>query len=318
MNIFNCTLLFNNAAWNNNGTIFVNRWGTCGSDRTSLCNPHDLFIDQRNQNLYVVDKSNNRIQRYSLNESLLNDEGATGTTVASEGLIEPSSIFVDTHTENMYILAYNKKKIGDAIEPIKYRVYFWEKNAKNGRMIIEEEGEHLYSTFSHLTLDQQRNIYVGTRTRIRKWLASSNYTSVITVAGKIDQYGQSPNALEDPRGFHLDHNLTMYIVDWNHHRIQKWAADADQATTLDSDLLYPYDIIQDCTGNLYYTDLYRSVVYRLNVASGERISVIGNDSNSSSTSVRPIFNPVSVTFDRFGNMFVIDGSYSQIKKFALL
>lgn len=318
MDMFNCTILFNNAIWNNSGTIFVNRFGTCGSDHTSLCNPDDLFIDQRNQNLYVVDKSNDRIQKYSLTESLPSDQGAIGTTVASQGLIRPSSIFVDSHTENMYILNYNKKKIGDAIEPIRYRVHFWEKNAKSGRIIIEEEGEYLYGTYSHLTLDQELNIYVGTRSRIRKWLASTNYTRVITVAGKIDKYDNFSNTLHDPRGFLLDRNLTMYIIDWGNHRIQKWPADADQATTLDSDLLYPYDIIQDCTGNLYYTDYYRSVVYRWNVTSGERTSVIGNYSNSRSTSVKPISNPMAMSFDRFGNMFVIDGIDYQIKKFAIL
>ena len=318
MNMFNCTILFNNATWNNSGTIFVNRFGTCGPDSTSLCNPYDLFIDERNQNLYVADKSNNRIQKYSLTQSLPIDQGAIGTTVASEGLIKPSSIFVDSHTENMYILAYDKKDIGDAIQPIKYRVHLWEKNAKHGRIIIEEGGEHLYDTFSHLTLDQELNIYVGTRSRIRKWVASTNYTRVITVAGQVDQYDKSPNKLHYPRGFSLDRNLTMYIVDWGNQRIQKWPADADQATTLDSDLLYPDYIIQDCTGNLYYSDYYRNVVYRWNVTSGERISVIGNDSNSSDTSLTPISLPVAMRFDRFGNMFVIDGLNAQIKKFAIL
>ena len=65
----------------------MNPLARCGSNDTSLCYPQDLFIGT----------INNRIQKYSLNESFAGDQGAGGITVASQGLIAAWSIFVHVH-----------------------------------------------------------------------------------------------------------------------------------------------------------------------------------------------------------------------------
>ena len=51
--------------------------------------------------------------------------------------------------------------------------------------------------------------------------------------------------------------------------------------------------------------------------SNERTCFIDVDKISLDTTVKPISNPVVMTFDRFGNIFVIDGLSSPIKKFTI-
>ncbi len=109
--ILTYNISFTNATWDKQGVTFVNRYGKCGSDAETLCRPHDLFIDNIHDNLYVAHTNNSRIQKYSLNQPVSNDQSATGITVASQNLIFPSSIFVDTQTEDMYILDKNHQAI---------------------------------------------------------------------------------------------------------------------------------------------------------------------------------------------------------------
>lgn len=53
-----------------------------------------MFLDEQN-NVFVVDTDNNRIQKY-ISSGII--------TVASQGLYKPHSIYVDSSTDDMYIL----------------------------------------------------------------------------------------------------------------------------------------------------------------------------------------------------------------------
>jgi hypothetical protein len=81
--------------------------GIAGSDSLSLHNPTNLFLDELNSWLYVVDMYNHRIQRFLLNTS----SPLNGTTVAggngpgpdSDQLNTPLGIWVSNKTGAIYI-----------------------------------------------------------------------------------------------------------------------------------------------------------------------------------------------------------------------
>ncbi|UJR12735.1 hypothetical protein I4U23_016909 [Adineta vaga] len=278
-----CPIPITKAEWNRESTIFVNPLARCVSTENGLCKAQDLFIDNIHDNLYVVDTDNNRIQKYSLIEPYDPQQGAVGLTVASKGLIEPQSIFVDSQTEDIEVGEYG----------------FGKNHA------------------AYLTLDKEMNIYVGTRFYIRKWLSSSNYTQRIMIAGKNDQGGNGTSDLYDSYAFYIDNDLTLYIADWENHRIQKWLFNASEGVTLVHNLTYIYGLTMGCNGHLYYTDTREQSISQLNLKTNEKTIIIGNENRLKN---KKLFFPSAMKFDKFGNIFVIviDSTATQIRKFSII
>ncbi|CAF1389808.1 unnamed protein product [Didymodactylos carnosus] len=313
---FVCPVPLINATWNQKGVFLVNRANGCNSNENSLCEPRDLFIDNVNDNLYVADTRNNRIQKYSLIAPIDNGQGTIGITVASQGLIAPQSIFVDTRTDDMYILDYDKYEIKDLSEPAVYRVQLWHKNDKIGRILLSEKGEYGFGTyFSYLTLDKYMNIYVGTRFYIRKWLSSTNYSEKVLAAGNSELGGRGPNNLFNPCAFYIYNDLTLYIVDLSNHRIQKWLANATEGTTLVENLIYAVGITADCNGNIYYTDTYDQAIFQYNIINNQRRMIVGDEHRLDKLET---FFPLAIKIDKFGNIYVTTSAASQIMKFSIL
>lgn len=81
--------------------------GSPGSDSTRLNNPKGIILDH-DQNLYVADSENDRIQRFCLYST-------KGITIAGEGargtqLNEPSDIAFDTAL-NLYVVDTSNSRI---------------------------------------------------------------------------------------------------------------------------------------------------------------------------------------------------------------
>jgi hypothetical protein len=266
---------------------------------------------------------NNRIQKYSLNETYNSDVGATGITVASEGLILPQSVFVDIRTEDMYIMDFDQnqtyvpeKYVPKFVEAkyLSYRVHLWKKNDSVGRILFNESGGDLSVGTSHcLTLDKQMNIYVGTRYYIKKWLASTNYTEKIIVAGKNQRNPKESTNLFDPVAFFVTDDLTLYIADWENKRIQKWTANATEGTTVIGSLMYVVGITMDCNGYLYYADTYGGTIYQLNMVANQKRMIAKNEDNLGKI---VYYWPIAIKIDRLGNLFVLGNN--QVYKFSIV
>lgn len=219
----------------------------------------------------------------------------------------------------MYILDYTAK---DSHPPVTnnlgYRVHLWPKNANIGRILFEHFLQDKWGHFSCIVLDKYMNIYIDTRFYVKKWFASSNYTHTIIVAGNKPSNERLPDELDSPRGLYIDDDLTLYIVDWNNRRIQKQLANERQGIAIVSNILYAYGIILDCNKNVYYSDLDMHAVYQLNVVTNQQTTVMGKDEYRLNERQTSVSSPYAMKFDKFGNMFVIDGLFSRIKKFSLL
>ncbi|CAF1383118.1 unnamed protein product [Adineta steineri] len=309
-----CPISAVNSTWNNSGILFINRSNRCVSTENGLCSPRDIFIDDVHDTIYVVDAKNNRIQKYLLNEIYNSEVGAIGITVARKGLILPQSIFVDTRTEDMYIMDLDQEKAEDSPYVVSYRVHLWKKNEKVGRILVSEVGEYLFwQPYHHLTLDKQMNIYVGTRYFIKKWLASTDYTEKIIVAGKSERNNTQSTDLFDPAQFFITEDLTLYIADWNNKRVQRWTVNATEGTTVIGNLLYVMGITMDCNGYLYYAETNNQTIYQLNMMTNQSRMIVRNEDNFGKLIY---YWPSTIKIDKFGNLFAI--GYDQIYKFSII
>ncbi|CAF4545813.1 unnamed protein product, partial [Rotaria sp. Silwood2] len=227
-------LMSRNATWNQTGIVLIGRSTSCGVSDDQLCHPSDLFLDMNN-NIYIADTSNNRIQKYEfLNKTI--------TTVAHYGLASPSSLFVDSDTYNLYILDYDFSTSFERHPRIQYR----QKNSVTGKVLVSGTRTIFDSGVAYVSLDNDLNIYMSEYTlgHVRKWLAPY-YTNSIVVAKNTTNMR--------PRGLFIDKNNTLYFFDDNNSQIQKWLIGATSGSTIVSHLPSTERITTDCSGNIYFS-----------------------------------------------------------------
>ncbi|CAF1241098.1 unnamed protein product [Didymodactylos carnosus] len=160
------------------------------------CNSSDIWLDKED-NLFIAGTSNNRIQKYN---------GTVITTVASRGLISPTSLFIDSNTGDIYILDYDKHKTNDLRKIRNYRVQYWPTNnsvaAEKDKLIIHGIGES-----TSLYLDKDLNIYTSEQTRIIKWFGP-DYIYSITVAGRNNHNIAQQTKWRTHNDFYVHQNYT--------------------------------------------------------------------------------------------------------------
>ncbi|CAF5197765.1 unnamed protein product, partial [Rotaria magnacalcarata] len=168
--------------------------------------------------------------------------------------------------------------------------------------------------------DAQSNIYVSdyTNHRVSLW-AAGNTTAGKVVAGTSNGVaGSGINQLNGPWGIFVTSNGTLYIVDQNNHRVQRWLRNATSGSTVAGQsgvagafsyqLRSPTSITVDQYGYMYVLDSGNKRIQRWWPGSTYGITVV------SSTSM---LNPRGLNFDTSGNLFVADYSNHRILKFTV-
>ncbi|CAF0901450.1 unnamed protein product [Adineta ricciae] len=309
-----CSIPSINATWNQSGIIFINPLDQCRLTEHSLCNPRDIFIDDVHNTFYVADVDNNRIQKYFLNETYNSKMGATGITVASEGLILPQSIFVDIRTEDMYILDLDRNPRVNSSRDCSFRVHLWKKNESIGRILFSRRGEIDFGYFyHHLTLDKDMNIYVGTRFFIMKWLVSTNYTEKVVVAGMHTIKPSYSTDVYDPITFFVTDDFTLYVADWKNKRIQQWKINASEGTTVIGDLPTGLGITLDCNGYLYFIETKKYTISQFNMETNQTRLIVSFGHYFERSSFH---SPQKIQMDKLGNIYFID--LDQVFKFSIV
>ena len=133
--------------------------------------------------------------------------------------------------------------------------------------------------------------------------------------------GSAPNTLNAPQGIFVDLKLSLYVADTNNDRIQFFLAGQTNGTTLvggtrnkSIELSQPTSVVLDAEGSLFIADFGNHRI----VASGANGSrcIVGCE-RSSGIGAYSLWNPRTIHFDRDGNIFVIDLSYTRMQKFFL-
>jgi DNA-binding beta-propeller fold protein YncE len=244
----------------------------------------------------MADQADNRIVMWL--------EGSINfTKIISGGFNSPYSLFV-TITGNIYV---DNGENG--------RVDMWTSNATNSTPAM-----YVGSTCYGIFIDVYDNLYCS-MTGLHQVVMKSFYTSVSTskiVAG-TGCSGSASDMLFYPRGIFVDINLNLYVADYSNNRIQFFPGGQLSGTTIAGNgvsisLHGPSGITLDADGYLFIVDSYNNRI----VASGPYgfRCLVGCSENASSAS-NQLWFPQTLSFDSYGNMFVIDWENSRIQKFLL-
>ncbi len=291
----------------------------------ALYGPASVYV-MPNGNMYVVDRGNNRVQKYPagsrLGTTLLGDGTADS---GSDQLDEPMGLYVDALTEDVYVAdCYNLRV--QQVSSVNVTL--------QGLTVVDSSSSpSVYGPFG-VQFDAQRNLYVSDwNQRVIKW--SPNATIGILVAG-TGTVGSDASSFNLPDIFDLDATGEyVYVADRNNNRIQKWklpfngsapatagvtVAGGNGAGNLPNQLNSPHSVyVSKKTGAIYIADSGNNRVQRWQVGATEGVTIAGSPSGVSSTGPTDFSYPEGVFLDANETyLYVADQGNNRVQRFTLM
>jgi len=299
--------------------------------------PSGITVDSSG-NLYVADSHNSTIRKITSAGVVSTVAGtaeyygsADGTGTAAS-FSEPTGIAVDA-SGNLYVAdTYNStiRKITSAgvVSTV----------AGTAGNYGSSDGTGSAASFSEpvgIAVDASGNLYVadaGNNT-IRK-ITSAGVVS--TLAGTAGNYGSADGAgtaasFDSPEGIAVDASGNLYVADAGNNTIRKITSagvvstlagtagnygSADGAGTAAS-FYDPVGIALDASGNLYVADLHNNTIRKITSAGvvSTLAGTAGNYGSADGTGTAASFyDPVGITVDASGNLYVADLGNSLVRK----
>ncbi|CAF3473043.1 unnamed protein product, partial [Rotaria socialis] len=298
-----------NATWKQNGVTIAG--GNEDEDATNqLSYPHGLFVDD-DQTVVIADCGSHRIMQWK-NGDTTNGQVVAGGNGQGNGLHQldnPSDVLIDKETNSLIICDYGNQ-----------RVVRWSRHSgtTQGEILIDNIDCH------GLAMDEQRYLYVSDyeKHEVRRYqLGEKNGTLVAGGNGKGDELNQ----LNFPAYLFVDRQQTVYVSDNNNHRVMKWSKGAKEGIVVAggqgqgnalTQLYYPRGIFVDTLGTLYVADFWNHRVMRW--TQGDKIQgtvVVGG--NGQGTGANQFSNPIGLSFDRHGNLYVVDWGNARVQRFSI-
>ena len=288
---FNRPKLCPNASWDTNATTFATN-GTIGSY------PYALFIN-RNNTIVAANPSNGQLLIWSNGSSSV-------TTNILANMSSPYSLFV---TDDDEIFVYNGNVCSER------RIDRWSLNNPTLLSSIPVDGR-CYGLF----IDINDDLYCSQEAlhQVVKYSWRNPLAYPIVVAGQRCS-GSSSLMLNSPRGIFVTTNLDLYVADCNNNRVQLFRYGERNGTTVIQNgtilLDCPIGVTIDGDGYLF-----------ISVASSHR--VVGSDKNgfrcvvgcsgTNGAGANQLDVPQSLSFDRSGNLYVMDLINSRIQMFTFI
>ena len=281
------------ASWNPNAITFADQ-SIIGSE------PQTVFVNTNNT-IYVANRENSQI--------LVWYEGTTSpTTIIAGNFTEPNSFFV---TSNGDIFIDDGERHG--------QVQKWIAQTNTFDTVM-----NVNSSCSGLFVDINDTLYCSIRWDhqvVKRSLNDPERTST-TVAAGTGSLGSAFNELNQPLGIFVDVSLDLYVADCGNSRVQLFVSGRWSGITVAGFRSPNPTINLDCpSGIVLDSEKYLFIVDFLNnriVASGLNgfrclVGCYGEGSQ-----LNRMNWPTSLSFDRSGNMFVVDHDNNRIQKFMYL
>lgn len=260
-------------------------------------NPTDMALDSQG-NSFVVDSSNNRIEKFDKNGQYLWRFGQRGK--ANGQFISPRGIAIDM-SDNLYVSDF----IGSG-----YRV---QKFSADGQFLTSFM---LPAVLGPLVVDREGSIYVIDNTTTGK---IKKYSATGVLLGAWGSAGNADGQLSDPRDLALDSNSNLYIIDSAQARVQQFTSSGTFIRSwglpgvVEGRFKSPTGIALDKYNNVYVADSgnHRVQMFTAEGTFKTQWGTSGSDSGQ--------FNyPVALAVDAQNKVSVVDQRNHRVQQFAYL
>ena len=302
--------------------------GSVGSENTTLLSssfssPRDLAVDS-DGNVYVADTNNNRIRKIvetTLVSTLaggspFGSQDGTGTSARFYG---PYGIAVDS-AGTVYVAETSNRRVrritpGGVVTTL----------AGNGNNATTD-GIGTAASFSlpfGVAVDSIGSVYVANVNLIRKIPVPVVSTIAGSVTAGFADGLRTSAQFNNPSGIAVDSAGTIYVTEWNGHRIRKITS-AGLVTTLagsgmqgyadgigfNATFFNPAGIAVDSAGIAYVAEWSNNRIRKISPA-GLVTTMAGSSASGFANSEQPVQfdTPQGVAMDSIGNLYVSGGNY---------
>ncbi len=322
--------------------------GDNGSANVALLNyPQGLGID-KDANVYIADKSNNRVRKVNASDGIITTIIGNGGTdfnlvgnpssvpVSTVQIQNPTNALVDSLTGNLFIQSYDiiykfTKSTG---------MVNWFAGGRGGSTAenVAATTVNIYP-FSDLAIDKSGNIYTvegGPVSTIRKITASTGKINTIVnsarTAGFSGDGGAAISAkISNPYCAAFDNVGNMYIGDLGNNRIRKVNAatgiittiagtgvagfSGDNGLAIQAQIGYPVGIAVDNLSNVIFVDGTR--IRKINTTTGIITTIAGTESSSpfvnNVQALDAKIQPRNLAVDKFGNIYLSEPNRNAVR-----
>jgi len=278
---------------------FINQFGSYGNGLSQFANPEGIAADSEN-NIYVADYGNNRIQKFTSGGVYQLSFGSFG---GGDGELNgPSKLAIDEN-DYVYVVDYGNNRVQKFSKFGVYQSQFGSFGSGDGQ----------FNTPYGIAIDSSNNILVTDtgNTRVQKFDSSGNYLSQFGSAGSSD--GQFDN----PSGISVDSNDNIYVADRNNNRVQKFDSSGNYLSQFgsfgsdDGQFNNPTGLEFSTSSNqLFVADSNNNRIQAFD-ASGNFVYKFGENGSNPGQ-----FNtPFDVTTNSVGNILVADSYNNRIQTF---
>ncbi|CAF0731480.1 unnamed protein product [Adineta steineri] len=282
------------AAWDPFGITFTNQT-TVGEDL------YALFINANNT-IYTVNRKTKQILMWINNSINLNK-------TISVDFYDSKSIFITNNGDIYYDDGFYHGEVGKWISTTNTFVTVMDVISPAACYgLFVDINNTLYCSLSWIHII------------VKRWLNDSEMIS--TTAAGTGIRGTASNELDSPWGIFVDLNFDLYVADYENHRIQLFKSGELNGTTIVGQgssnniisLRYPCGIVLDADKYLFIVDRFNHRIIRS--GSNEIRCIIGCDEGGSQS--HQLLFPTALSFDSYGNIFIIDDGNDRIQKFDFL
>ncbi len=276
------------------GASYWSALGTSGAGDGQLNRPADVAVGL-NGEVWVADKSNNRIQKFDAEGKFQFKFGTNGS--GNGQLSAPTAVAIDAQG-NLWVADSGNRRVQKFNPKGEYLAKFGSQGTGNGQ--FSSNGPR------GIAIDAQGNIWVSDySTRIQKFNANGEFLKVVGAG----QFGESA-ALDIGGG-------KVWVGDWTNNRVSVFSEAGEylfkvgSAGSGNGQFSHPDAVEVDAQGNVWVGDEGNSRVQQFNQA-GEYVAQFG--SNGSGKGQFKFAWPFGLTADDKGSLWIADANNHRVQR----
>ncbi|CAF1496412.1 unnamed protein product [Adineta steineri] len=264
-----------------------------GEQLNQLRGPQGIFID-KNKNIFIADGENHRIVewKHGAKQGQI-IAGGNGRGHRTDQLNYPTDVVIDQQTHSIIIADFGNR-----------RVIQWLN--QNQQILIDNIDCY------GLTMDKHGFLYVSDykKNEVRRWKMGEYNSEGVVVAGGNGQ-GDRLNQFSYATFLFVDEGQTIYVSDWDNHRVMKWRKGAKEGRIVAggngkgenfNQLSNLGGVVIDGLGQIYVADSGNDRVMRWCEGKEEGEIVVGGTEKENQSNQLNGF--CSLSFDDEGNLYV--------------
>ena len=284
-----------NQSFGDNAHSYVLQWGSFGQiDGGHFFQLESLSIDNEG-NVYVTDSGNARIQKFTSDGQFLETWGVSG--IDNGEFKKPTGIA--TYENNVYVVDSEQARIQVFDSTGKF-LQSWGKFGS-------DQGEFFYP--QGISISNDGVVYVADTKnhRIQQFTTDGEFLSSFGI------FGPGDGRLRTPVDVALGENY-IYVSDPGNSKIEKYTYEGISVASFDYNFggspTQPYGLTVDTDGNIYFTDLYKHRIVKID-PEGTTLKIFGSVGSDKGKFIAP----KDIVLDDKGYLFVTEYGNNRIQKF---